>query len=382
MNICVLGWYGTETLGDRAIFMGLLRSFQEAFNKCNIFLGSLFPFFTKRTLFEETPNFPEIFIDSKISIFNSKNKIDLIGTIKNSDLVVIGGGPLMDIPEMEIMKFALKKAKRFKKKTAILGCGFGPFNTKSYAKIAGELVQYADLVICRDLNSIVEIASLGVRRIDDIFCYNDPALIPVVEYLSNHEKLKKNDSCVICLRKFPEVAMGVSCRVPVGKFIQLVIEAATSFEKVLLIPMHSFFIGGDDRQFLNEISLDVGHNVEVVNDPPDINNLFNYFSSARACIGMRYHSIVFQTIINGNNYIIDYTNPVSGKIRSFIDLVDKDGFYVDRYCNIQSRINVNEEFEPKKIIKTLGDGFSFGIDLSLYSEILLNYSQAIRQLMA
>jgi polysaccharide pyruvyl transferase WcaK-like protein len=382
MNICVLGWYGTETLGDRAILIGLLRVFKEAFGECHIFLGSLFPFFTERTLFEETRSLPEAFSEMEFSIFNPKNKESLVAAIRKCDFTVIGGGPLMDISEMEIIKFALRKAKGYGKRTAILGCGVGPFTTKTYARIAGDLIRYADLVICRDMNSIKEINSMGVRDIDDIFCFNDPALIPVFGYSDRQEAIKKNEDCVICLRKFPELAMGVNCRVPVSQFIRLVSEAAASFKKVLLIPMHSFYVGGDDRLFLNEIALDIDDNVEVVNDPPALGKLFDFFACAKACIGMRYHSVVFQTFLNGNNYIIDYANPVYGKIRSFIDLVDIDGFYEDRYCNIQSGTKANQEFDPKKIISSLITDDISGIDLGMHSGILRDYSQAVRKLMA
>ena len=44
-----------------------------------------------------------------------------------------------------------------------------------------------------------------------------------------------------------------------------------------------------------------------------------------------------QTILNGNNYIIDYTEPNKGKIYGFIKDVDTEMFYKNRYINIQKK---------------------------------------------
>ena len=53
MKITIIGWYGTETIGDRAILTGIFSFFNQLFNKIEIKLGSLYPFFSKRTLNED-----------------------------------------------------------------------------------------------------------------------------------------------------------------------------------------------------------------------------------------------------------------------------------------------------------------------------------------
>jgi polysaccharide pyruvyl transferase WcaK-like protein len=52
MNITIIGWYGTETVGDRGILAGILDIINIS-EVDNIFLGSLYPFFTERTLSED-----------------------------------------------------------------------------------------------------------------------------------------------------------------------------------------------------------------------------------------------------------------------------------------------------------------------------------------
>ena len=44
MKITIIGWYGTETIGDRAILAGLISIFNQAYDEFEVKLGSLNPF--------------------------------------------------------------------------------------------------------------------------------------------------------------------------------------------------------------------------------------------------------------------------------------------------------------------------------------------------
>lgn len=79
LKIVIIGWYGTETIGDRAILAGIIRMLATSFRDIEIMLGSILPFFTERTLQED-----ERFIkeccgqnDLKLSLFNSSKSKEL-----------------------------------------------------------------------------------------------------------------------------------------------------------------------------------------------------------------------------------------------------------------------------------------------------------------
>ena len=111
MRITIIGWYGTETIGDRAILAGLISFFSKSFKSFEIKLGSLYPFFSERTLNEDCAFYKEITGKGyDIKIFNSKKPKELVNAIKNSDLIVMGGGPLMDLNELFMVEYAFKKA--------------------------------------------------------------------------------------------------------------------------------------------------------------------------------------------------------------------------------------------------------------------------------
>ena len=50
MKIIILGWYGTETIGDRAILDGILNIYGKITSNITCSIASLYPLFTERTL--------------------------------------------------------------------------------------------------------------------------------------------------------------------------------------------------------------------------------------------------------------------------------------------------------------------------------------------
>lgn len=101
--------------------------------------------------------------------------------------------------------------------------------------------------------------------------------------------------------------------------------------------MHYFHIGGDDRDFLNTLALQLNQqNIEVQNRNLSLEQTMDVFHDASLNIGMRFHSVVFQTILSGKNIVLDYTEPRKGKISGFLKDIGGDLFYKSRYFNLQT----------------------------------------------
>ena len=69
----------------------------------------------------------------------------------------------------------------------------------------------------------------------------------------------------------------------------------------------------------------------------------NIYRNACLCIGMRFHAVLMQTILNGNNIILDYTDPKRGKIIELMRQLDIEDVYKDRYlsaCQVHSAITI------------------------------------------
>ena len=213
LKITIIGWYGTETIGDRAVLAGILNMILRQGEVDEIFLGSLFPFFTERTLFEDRSFWKNVLrMDPRVSIFDSRMSGELEAHINRSDLVVVGGGPLLHIDPMYMLAYAFKYAKRKGVKTIIMGSGVGPIFKKKFKKILVQLFQFSDRVILRDpvsLENIREIYEELGQPLDEtnISVSVDPAIAPCLKYKSEYqdaESVSQGDGLTVgvSLRRF------------------------------------------------------------------------------------------------------------------------------------------------------------------------------------
>lgn len=376
MNVCILGWYGTETLGDRAILDGIINIFSSKYSSLRVSVASLFPFFTHRTFLEDGEIYRKSATGMKLSYFDVKNDKLLMSEIKKSDIVLMGGGPIMDLDELNIIAYSFKVAKKQKKKTMIFGCGLGPLIDQHYIDITEKIFSYSDVIIFRDKLSCDLARFLYGRTIKNDFLYdNDPAIVSIGKYLSSCSDVIEKYSVAVNFREYPN-SFNANSHFSDRDCKELITGLAAQFDSVILVPMHTFSIGGDDRSFLTKISNNINlGNINVIHKPLNLYEVYNIYSSAHSCIGMRYHSVMFQTILNGNNYIIDYTQPGRGKICGFLQMVGGNNYYSDRYWNV----HIDTQFSNSvwDICNLLKNKSSFEYDNKIFDNTLSYYSNFI-----
>jgi len=223
------------------------------------------------------------------------------------------------------------------------------------------ITSYSDLIILRDIKSKENLEEIfkdfnKCFADDFIFTSYDPAVECALEYNSVY-KSEPKEYIAVNLRKFPlEYSRNKdnkSINIELKKFIKSLSEKYEN-RIIKLIPMHYFHIGGDDRIFLNEIALDLRlNNIKVQNPNLTLKETIEVYQNAYFCVGMRFHSVVLQTIVNGKNYILDYTEPKKGKIYGFIQDIDKINFYKNRYISLQKDTITTD------IIKNCSDCFIY-----------------------
>ncbi|MDA8760473.1 polysaccharide pyruvyl transferase family protein [Amylibacter sp.] len=345
MNITIIGWYGTETIGDRAILAGIINLFSDSFGKLNINLGSLYPFITKRTIFEDFDLYgSSVELNPSIELFDSRNNTELKAAIYNCDLLVVGGGPLMDLSELLMVEFAVKIAKKYSVKSMIAGCGIGPLFQAKYQKCVVRIVKNTDLVVLRDEQSKMNLMSLlriHKYTLDKpLHVSLDPAVHCANEFRKNNFKNHCEKSISVSLRSFPEeysldqttasvnLRIEAICREVFNKFDDYIIK---------LIPMCYHHLGVDDRLFFLELKQRLGRsNIEIQYKPLTLEESMRQFVSSEYCIGMRFHSVVLQTLLNGKNLVLDYTGGSSGKISGFLNDVTAGAGIGGKIVDLQS----------------------------------------------
>lgn len=366
LKATVIGWYGTETIGDRAILAGIIRLLSAAAADITIELGSLYPILSERTLHDDGLFFQQCAHQSKlkISLFDSQKRQELEHSIKHTDVTIMGGGPLMDIDQMHMVEYAFSYAKRKKKKTILLGCGYGPLEQAETIGCANRILGLADLSIMRDTNATHATASNLI----------DPAAFACLEYLNSHPEEATNDFYAINIRDI----MAAGGHYPInaemdGYLVEWLGQFADKADKpIRLVPMHTFSIGCDDRFILNRIAKKIkSPKVEVLTVPPSLEETMAIYRNASLCIGMRFHAVLMQTILNGNNIILDYTDPKKGKIIELMRQLDIEDIYKDRYLSV-SQVHGDITINPFKTTP-------YKLDISKIEQFFKTYTSLLTQ---
>lgn len=342
LKTTIIGWYGTETIGDRAILAGIIRLLGKVASDITIDLGSLYPILSERTLRDDGRFFEQCAHQSslRINIFDSQSRLELERSISHSDITVMGGGPLMDIEQMYMVEYAFAYAKRKKKKTILLGCGYGPLEKTETVRCANRILNMADLSVMRDTNAPHATATNQI----------DPAAFACLEYRQRHPEEKTGGFYAINIRDVKAAGGHYPTNNDLDKYLiewlQRFVDEAD--KPIRLVPMHTFSVGCDDRIILNRIAKAVhSPKVEVLTFPPSLEETMDIYRNASLCIGMRFHAVLLQTILNGNNTILDYTDPRNGKIIELMRQLDMEDFYRDRYLSV-SQVHGDITLNPFK----------------------------------
>lgn len=387
MKLLVVGWYGTETIGDRAILVGILSRISNVVPISNIYIGALNPFFTERSILEDKKFISQVGCkDSEITVINSKSKSELNNYINKSDLIIMGGGPIMSILDLKMIDYVFSFAKKIGKKTALMGCGFDPLLSDFYKKIGVNILKNSDIKIFRDRTAKRNATSLMDERAEqyDSSEYKvsiDPAVEAALQYNKiNSDFINKENEVVVNFRDLPEIYNEFGKKDIIINYIhKFIADFARKNDNILirLVPMHYFRDGNDDRDFLNDIkfSLPDINNIIVQNEVLTLEQTLKCFSSASASIGMRFHSVVLMTILNKNNYILDYTNPKKGKIIGFLKDIDSEelDFYASRY------VNLHELNDNSNSTWSINDELSFKYDIEAIEKCLMVYDNEIKR---
>ena len=314
-RILITGWYGTETVGDKAILAGIIHDYRRHNPDTRITVASLYPFVTERTLRE---------LDIKAQVLPVYSP-GFFQSCAEHDEVVMGGGPLMDINELGVILAAFAIAAANGKRRVVHGCGVGPLKDVFCIEAVKRILSLADVVKLRDSASIECARQLTGRT--DMQHIGDPA----AGYVSMHEgqlSVTAIQPVLACfLRQWPA---GYRGNHSVEDFEQL----RDAFEYSLgtqirhtcqalglrpaLYSMHSFFEGNDDRRFNRSFAKQYLHGLDpfVDSKPASVDSIIQTMRSATACLTMRFHSVLFAQTLNRPYLAIDYT--LGGKIKGYL----------------------------------------------------------------
>lgn len=319
-NILICGWYGTETLGDKAILAGVVETLNSLLPKTKITVVSLHNYISELTRYQ----MPEL---QATDICSVEEALSLAQT---ADLVVFGGGPIMGyINELADMEAIFKIAHNSTTPTLIAGCGVGPLGEKHHHKSIFNILKFANKRIYRDQKSKDYASELGINTIHDTVT-EDPAFT----WLKNIEakagslrqEPKKNSTSptlLLGLRDWPYQQYAAHLQKHKAEEIKASYEKEIVATLIILIekfpelqivplPMCTNHFGGDDRFFYTRLfrnSPEILNRLDrsVMHKELTPKEYVEKYKTADVALTMRFHSLVFAIGLDIPCVAIDYT---------------------------------------------------------------------------
>jgi MoaA/NifB/PqqE/SkfB family radical SAM enzyme/polysaccharide pyruvyl transferase WcaK-like protein len=331
-KVLIIGWYGTETAGDKAILWSIIQQLQSRENPpLQIYLSSLFPFISRWTVKEMQLN--NIKITETYSLEFEK-------ICSEVDEIIIGGGPLMDIEPLDHLLYAFIQGSKTGAVNRVEGCGIGPLISPLYTQVVSEILRLADSISLRDSSSSQRCQSeFGISNMTTI---PDPAtnyVLNVKDEITaglNIDLPLKSQANIACFLR--DWGRDYASNFSESEYILLKEKFETQLQKMIifiaknqkadihLLPMHSFYIGGDDRIFNRRIAHSIdgqftdfleSHQVSFTREPISPLEILGTMCYAKFNICMRFHSVLFAETLGVPYLAIDYTQ--GGKIKAFLE---------------------------------------------------------------
>ncbi|MDP2688570.1 MAG: polysaccharide pyruvyl transferase family protein, partial [Deltaproteobacteria bacterium] len=326
----IVGWYGTETAGDKAILGNIVKKLLAANKNSRITVASLYPFVTRRTL-------RELGVDAAIvKTFSA----EYLQACESADAVIMGGGPLMGMEPLGFVLEAFLTARRFDIPAIVEGCGIGPLSEKAHISAVKEILRLSASIKVRDTASLAWVVE-NTARIDAV-CSGDPA----VDFVERWKKetppgpaASKEKYLACFLREITtEYANGMgpddfagfkkNFEDELGKMV-LYLREKTGL-KPLFMPMHTFVIGNDDRDFMRRFvkTYFKDHEYELGDKVYSPQDILSAMSGSGFNLCMRFHSVLFADTLGVPFVAIDYTG--GGKIKGYLKDRQREELKIDR----------------------------------------------------
>ena len=316
--VLITGWYGTETVGDKAILGQIIDEVQQRREDTRILITSAYPFITHRTLYE---------LGAVAEVVPLFDKLALQWAAR-ADEVIMGGGPLMEMEWLSIPLWLFSIAKHHGRRTVIRGCGIGPIYGESAEKAVCAILRLADAISLRDQDSADwAYARLRGENIS-ITVSEDPAVPYIRARYKQEEGFSAPMKELACfLRELTFEYEGHRSEAASVEYRKGVEDALAHNIKKLcmekgLVPhfyaIHNFVVGNDDRDFNHrfvDAYFDKG-SYRIDKKLTSIEKVTSAMNESALSLCMRFHSVVFADTLERPYIAIDYTN--GGKITAFM----------------------------------------------------------------
>lgn len=290
MKAFIIGYYGCDNIGDEVLLHQVIKMIRDIDESISI---TSISYRTNETKLLHN-------IDSI-----SRNKYyQIVKTIKNSDIVIGGGGSILqNITSNKSLIYYLVLfliSKIYGKKVIILGNGFGPVNGKFFRWLSKIIINKIDVFVARDSETVDDLEKIGVRTKVEL-----AADLAYYEYESVANR--KNRKVIINIRPWNNSQKIID---EMSKFIKILIDDNYIVE---FLSMQN----GKDDFLVKSIEKKLGISIPIL--PNSIDEFLSNKGDYCCMIGMRLHALVWAGIKDVPFIGIEY----DPKINSYINMTNQ-----------------------------------------------------------
>jgi len=282
-RILISGYYGFNNLGDEAILEAIINNLNKSIKNSEITVLSANPKITSTKY--------------NVRSMNRKNIFKIIRAIKECNLLISGGGSLLqDTTSKRSIHYYLGIigiGLLMRKKVMIYSQGIGPINKGLNRIITGFLLNKVDYITVRDQESKEDLVSMGVRE-NKIEVTADPVIS--IDRVGMEEGIKLLKKHGVDLKN---TLIGFSLR---GKNYdentrQLLIEIVTELQlrfgaRSIFLPFHY----NEDVKLMDDLEKHLGDSAIFIKERHDVKEILSIIENLDLLVGVRLHSLIFSAV--------------------------------------------------------------------------------------
>ncbi|MFY0543737.1 polysaccharide pyruvyl transferase CsaB [Brevibacillus sp. H7] len=285
-RILISGYYGFNNAGDDVVLYGIISSLRR--EQPNISLAVL----------SNQPERTEALFG--IPAYNRWSLSTIIRELKRSDLLVMGGGTLMqDVTSPRSVLYYLgivMIAKLLRKPVVFYAQGFGPILKPLSRRMIKQVVNHVDVITVRDYESGEDFKACGVHKAP-LYVTADPALTIHPDDVSDEQGKRLLSGLFDDLSR-PLVAISVRDWKQEQQFKQAIADAADSFIEngwnVLFLPMHYPSDLAPSQQIM---ALMKQPGAKLLEQPVSFHEIMSVLKQCTYVVGMRLHSLILACML-------------------------------------------------------------------------------------
>ncbi|MEQ5767638.1 polysaccharide pyruvyl transferase family protein [Halomonas sp. H33-56] len=348
-SVLVVGAYGGEHVGDAAILGGvILRTIEKNPGIKRVYVSSFRPDRTKVWV-------GKLSLPVDIEVINESERWRFLRSV---DMVVYGGGPLMELPLHLLKHFStLYVAKKRRGLFCTLeGVGIGPLKTKLSSHIVKKMLGLCDSVVVRTEASADFCKNNNqpyILKSDPAFDYLEYRRKSLVSTKSDENKIVVKDSMIsvaINLRPlWAKYSFSPSKNleelqkeyiVELSQFLKMFYDENNGNVNFSFFPMNADQYGMSDFDVAYDLRDEMGHlgmKLNIWHEEPGVDEAMEFLRKQDLVVAMRFHACIFALSINKNNVIsLDYQVGKDGKVTDVMRAHSENLDGIFRIDNLES----------------------------------------------